>query len=190
VTDRFLVARNPDPESTLPFLLYLPVRSPVGLVLKARESWPRTAKVYCHRAEGEWPDEPEIVADVEVRTCQRRGVAIDLVLERRQENRSQFVFTRLKGGREAIFWQSARTARTSRPGVRIPGKRASNIERFVITVDTRERYPYRFATQQAETERAALPVGDYGVFGDVLRSERAKPNPIAITAMPAPYSTG
>ena len=103
MTRRFIVAKNPDPESTLPLLLWLPVGAE-GLVLKAREVWPRTSKVYCHRADGEWPDEPDIVDEVEVRSCERRGVAIDLVLDRRQENRSQFVFTRLKGGREAIFW--------------------------------------------------------------------------------------
>jgi ERCC4-type nuclease len=33
----------------------------------------------------------------------------------------------------------------------------------VIAVDTRERYPYRFARQQVEVERAALAAGDYGV---------------------------
>lgn len=30
-------------------------------------------------------------------------------------------------------------------------------------MDTRERYPYRFATQGAETIRMALPAGDYAV---------------------------
>jgi hypothetical protein len=77
-------------------------------------SWPRTAKVYCHRAE-QWPDQPEILEQVAVRSCRRRGVAIDLVLDRPRENRSQLVFTRIQGGREAIFWQSARTTRQARP---------------------------------------------------------------------------
>ena len=104
--------------------------------------------------------------DVVVRSCVRKGVAIDLVLDRGKENRSQFVFTRLKGGREAIFWQSAKTVRTARPAVRIPGRRASFLAGFTITVDTRERYPYKFAKQQAATERAKLPVGDYGVIED------------------------
>ncbi len=162
---RFLIANNPDPDSSLPYLLRLPV-GPDGLTLKAKEPWPRTAKVYCHRADGEWPQEPDIVDDVGVKLCERRGVAIDLVLDRGRENRSQFVFTRLKGGREAIFWQSARTTKASRPGVRLPGRRASSLRRFVITVDTRERYPYRFANQQVDTERGALPVGDYGILED------------------------
>jgi hypothetical protein len=161
----FLVARNPDPNSTLPYVIRIPVGEK-GLVLKTGETWPRLSKVYCHRSEEGWPSTPEIIESVEVKMCKRRGVAIDLVLARGRENRSQFVFTRLKGGREAIFWQTARTARVSRPAVRVPGRRASWLTQFVITVDTRERYPYRFHKQQVATERASLPFGDYGVLHD------------------------
>ena len=160
-SELFEVAANPDPESSLPVLIRLPL--PDGeLVLKARDSWPRTAKVYCHRAEG-WPDQPEILERVAVRSCRRRGVAIDLVLDRPRENRSQLVFTRIQGGREAIFWQSARTTRQARPGIRVPRRRAAGLAELTILVDTRERYPYRFAHQQATTERQALPAGDYGI---------------------------
>jgi hypothetical protein len=160
----FEVAANPDPDSTLPFLIRLPL--PDGeLVLKARDSWPRTAKVYCHRAEG-WPEEPEIIERIPVRSCQRRGVAIDLVLDRPRENRSQLVFTRIQGGREGIFWQSARTTRQARPGIRVPRRRAAELAHLTILVDTRERYPYKFAHQQASTERRALPAGDYGITHD------------------------
>lgn len=157
-----MIARNPDTESTLPFLVRLPIGAS-GLVLRARETWPRTSKVFCYRAEGEWPETPDIVEAVGVKACERRGVAIDLVLDRGRENRSQFIFTRLKSGREAIFWQTARTAAKSRPGVRVPGRRASFLRDLTIQIDTRERYPYRFANQKADTIRGALPVGDYGV---------------------------
>jgi hypothetical protein len=160
----FEVAANPDRESSLPFLIRLPL--PDGeLVLKARDSWPRTAKVYCHRTEG-WPKRPEILERVAVRSCQRRGIAIDLVLDRPRENRSQLVFTRIQGGREAIFWQSARTTRQARPGIRVPRRRAAGLPELTILVDTRERYPYRFAHQQAITQRQALPIGDYGIAHD------------------------
>jgi len=114
----FRVARNPDPDSTLPYLISLPL--PSGeLVLKARDVWPCTAKVYCHRAEG-WPPAADVVEEVPVRSCVRRGVAVDLVLDRQRENRSQIVFTTLKGGREGIFWQTARTTRKTRPGLLVP----------------------------------------------------------------------
>ena len=157
----FEVAANPDPDSTLLFLIRLPL--PGGeLVLKARDTWPRTAKVYCHRAEG-WPADPEIIERIPVRSCQRRGVAIDLVLDRPRENRSQLVFTRIQGGREGIFWQSARTTRQARPGIRVPRRRAAELAQITILVDTRERYPDKFTHQQASTERRALPAGDYGI---------------------------
>lgn len=161
----FEVARNPDAASRLPYLVRLPL--PGGdVVLKAREPWPRTGAVYCHPADGEWPDPPEaaeLVERVPVRSCRRRGGAIDLVLDRPREHRSQLVFTRVRG-RQVIFWQSPRTARAARPGVRVPGRRAAGLERLTILVDTRERYPWRFGRQQAvSTERRALPAGDYAV---------------------------
>jgi hypothetical protein len=159
----FLVARNPEPSSRLPYLVSLPLSSG-PLVLKARERWPRTARVYCHRAEG-WPEDAEVLEQVPVRVCRRSGVAIDLVLDRAREYRSQVVFTRTRGGREAIFWQTARTAAKARPGVRVPRRRAAGhaADELLILVDTRERYAYRFAGKQARTSRQALPAGDYAV---------------------------
>jgi hypothetical protein len=161
----FTVARNPDPSSQLPFLVRLPL--PDGdLVLKAREPWPRTGAVYCHPADGEWPEPPErvqIVEQVPVRSCRRRGAAIDLVLDRPREHRSQLVFTRTRG-RQVIFWQSPRTARAARPGVRVPGRRASRLAELTILVDSRERYPWRFGRHPEVTVvRRALPAGDYAV---------------------------
>jgi len=160
VTGSFKVARNPDGQSSLPFLISIPLPSG-DLVLKARDSWPRTAKVYCHRAE-EWPLDAEVVEEVAVRSCVRRGMAVDLVLDRARENRSQLVFTTVRGGREGIFWQTGRTTRKTRPGLRVPSRRAAGAVLDVV-VDTRERYPWKFSTKQATTRRRALAVGDYAV---------------------------
>lgn len=160
----FVVARNPDPESSLPFLVRLPVEGG-DVILKAREAWPKDKKVYCHRASG-WPDGAEVLEEVTVRRCARRGSAIDLVLDRRTRARSQFVFTRIAGGREAIFWQTASTARAARPGVRMPTARASRQRDLAIVVDTRERYPFRFAKRAVTTSRRALAAGDYAVERD------------------------
>lgn len=157
---RFLVARNPDPESSLPYLVWIPIEG--GLALKVGDRWPRTSRVYCHRLEV-WPAEVEILEDVPIAFVARRGPAIDLVLERPRENRAQFVFTLRPSGREAIFWQTRKVVATARPGARIPGRRAVGLPSFEILVDTRERYPYRFARQQVTTSRVALPAGDYGV---------------------------
>jgi hypothetical protein len=37
----FVVARNPDPDSRLPYLVRLPING--GLILKVRNTWPRTS---------------------------------------------------------------------------------------------------------------------------------------------------
>ena len=155
----FRIARNPETTSSLPFVLWIPTR-PAPLVVKASDTWPRRGKVYCHRSE--WPDDPDIVEETAVRSCVRRGVAIDLVLDRGRENRSQFVITSLRGGREGIFWQTAKTNRKTRPGMRLPTKRSA-AGALEILVDTRERYAWKFENQQATTTHRALTVGDYGV---------------------------
>ncbi len=116
----FVVARNPEAGSKLGYLVRLPL--PEGdVVVKAADTWPRTTALYCHPAD--WPDHPEILEAVPVRTCRRRGVAIDLVLERPRENRAQFVFTTARG-RQVIFWNSPKTTARARPGVRVPTRRA------------------------------------------------------------------
>jgi hypothetical protein len=160
--DDFLVVRNPDEASTLPYLVRLPLTRS-GVVLKVRDTWPRTSKVYCHPAT-DWPAEPEVVERVAVQSCVRRGAAIDLVLRRGRENRSQFVFTRARG-REVVFWQSARTTRQARPNVSLPTRRAAG-QVLEILVDSHERYPWKFSAQQASTRPQALPSGDYAVALD------------------------
>ena len=162
VVEELVIARNPEPDSSLPFLVRIPLGAD-GIVLKVRDTWPRTAKIYCHAAI-EWPAEPDIVERVPVRSCVRRGAAIDLVLDRGRENRSQFVFTKARG-RDMIFWQSARTARQARPNVTLPTQRASG-QVLEIVVDSHERYAWNFAAQQATTVKRALPAGDYAVEVD------------------------
>ena len=154
-----LVARNPEPDSTLPYLIRVPLGDR-GIVLKVRDTWPREKKIYCHRA-SEWPDDAEVLERHPVRACTRRGPAIDLVLERARENRSQIVLAMARG-REMIFWQSPRTSKQARPAVAIPTARAHG-QILDIVVDTAEKYPYRFSHQQAATTRRRLPAGDYGV---------------------------
>ncbi|MFC7573147.1 hypothetical protein ACFQX8_12405 [Klenkia terrae] len=144
VADDFLVARNPDPDSSLPYLIRVPLGAE-GIVLKARETWPGATKVYCHRAEG-WPADAEVLERHEVRTCTRRGPAIDLVLTRARRNRSQLVLTRARG-REVVFWQTPSTSKQARPGVALPTARAAG-QVLEIVVDTAEKYPGPSATSR------------------------------------------
>lgn len=160
---QFLIARNSEPGSKLPYLLWVPLGER-GVVFKAGGTWPRTSAVYCHPVD-DWPADADILESIPVRSCVRRGAAIDLVLDRGREHRSQFVFTTARG-REVVFWQSPRTAKQSRPGVRRPTARAAGIPELHILVDIREQYPYRFADQRVTVTRRPLPAGDYAVTVD------------------------
>ena len=157
----FLIAKNPDPFSKLPFLIRLPLGNH-AVDLKAADRWPRTAKVYCH-GDATWPDDPEIVEAVPVRSCVRRSQAIDLVLDRSRENRSQVIFTTIRG-REGIFWQSPKTTRAARPTVRVPQRVGDR------RGDNRRRHPRALSLSVHPTTlrpyRQTLPAGDYGVEHD------------------------
>lgn len=106
----FLIARNPDDESSLPYLLRLPIDG--GVELKARERWPVTARVYCHPLDEGWPAKAEVVE--EVRSAVAPGA----------------------GRRSTSFWTAATTtARSS--SLRSPGYRFSgrNVERRKRTLN-------------------------------------------------------
>jgi hypothetical protein len=156
-----VIARNPDGESSLPYLLRVPLGD--GLVFKAGGTWPRTKAIFCYPVERtDLPADAEVVERVPVRSCRRRGAAIDLVLDRSRENRSQIVYTTGRG-REMVFWQSPRTRKQARPQVRTPTARAGGLPDLRIVADAHEQYPYRFADAQVTVVKRALPCGDYAV---------------------------
>jgi ERCC4 domain len=159
-----LIATNPAADSRLAYLLRVPLGD--GIVLRTSGTWPRTKALYCYPVPtDEWPLAPDIVERVPLRSCTRRGAAIDIVADRFRENRSQLVFTTARG-RDAVFWQSPRTRKQARPSVVLPTARAAGIEELEIFVDAHERYAYRFAGQQVRTTTRALPCGDYGIMID------------------------
>ena len=158
-TMELLVARNPNLDSSLPYLLWVPLEG--GLVFRTKGTWPRTSALFCHAVGiDEWPAEPEIVERVALPRVP--GAAIDVVCDRGRERRSQIVFTRARG-REVVFWQSPHTRKQARPDVRLPSARTQGVADVEILVDGHERYPYTFASQQARTVRRGLSCGDYAV---------------------------
>ncbi len=160
-----LIAVNPDVDSKLPYLLRIPQPGD-DLVFRTSGTWPRVKALYCHPVGlHEWPEDAVIVERVRLRSCRRRGAAIDVIADRARENRSQVVFT-VARGRDMVFWQSPRTRKQARPDVRTPTARAHGIAELRIAVDSRERYAYRFPTQRVGTTRQALPCGDYGLIAD------------------------
>jgi ERCC4 domain len=159
-----LIAVNPEPDSSLAYLIRVPLGE--GVVLRTGGTWPRTKALFCYPVPtDQWPAEPEIIERIALRSCARRGAAIELVAARARENRSQLVFTTARG-REAVFWQSPRTRKQARPSVTLPTARAAGITDLEITVDAHERYAYRFPGQQVRTISQALPCGDYGIMMD------------------------
>lgn len=156
-----LIASNPDPDSSLPFLLRLPVDE--GLVFRTKGTWPRTSALFCYPVPlAEWPEDPDLVERVPLRVCTRRGAAIDVVADRGREHRSQIVYTRARG-REMVFWQSPRTRKQARPDVRLPTARAGGVADLEIVVDVHERYAYGFGGQHVHTIGRPLRCGDYAV---------------------------
>jgi hypothetical protein len=159
--DAFIVARNPEADSSLPYLVFLPLEG--GTWLKARETWPRSSRVYCHPAGEVDAAALDVLERIAVLSCQRRGPVVDLVLDRAANRRAQFVFTSARG-RPMIFWQTAKAAANARPGLRVPQRPGRALDR--IAIDTRERYGYTFKGRDVEVERVALRVGDYAAFLD------------------------
>jgi ERCC4 domain-containing protein len=158
----FWIGRNPA-GSRLPYLLRLPVAGEGRIFLATRETWPRGKDVFCHQLR-EWPAEAEILEEVPVETCWRAGAAIHLVLQRRSNRRSMFVWTRARG-RAVIFWRSAASMHAARPGIRVPqGRRLEGP--LEIAVDVKERYPWRFTGKGAALVRRDLPTGDYAIVRD------------------------
>lgn len=178
-----LIALNPDPDSRLAYLMRVPLGD--GIVLRTSGTWPRTKALYCYPVPVEdWPTEPEIVERITLRSCARRGGAIDLIAARGRENRSQLVYTTARG-RDAVFWQAPRTRKQARPAVSLPTARAAGIAELEIVVDAHERYAYRFTGQQVRTISRGLPCGDYAVIvdGKLIASVERKSVPDLISSL-------
>lgn len=151
----FVLGRNPEPASSLPYLVQLPIDGrPV--IFKTRDRWPTTGTLYCHVLP-EWPEDSERLEIVPIRSCERRGTSVDLVLDRALHSRSMLVFTT-----RMILWQSARTIGRVRPSLRLPGRPTPDAK-VCIEVDTHEGRPYAFKDQPVDVKARVLTVGDYAV---------------------------
>ena len=119
-----MIAVNPDEDSRLPLLLRVPLAGG-DLLFRTSGTWPREKALFAYPVPlDEWPDDPVIVEQVRLRSCRRRGAAIDVIADRSRHNRSQLVFTQARG-RDVVFWQSPRTRKQARPNVRTPTARAA-----------------------------------------------------------------
>ena len=152
-----LIAVNPDEDSRLPLLLRVPLAGG-DLLFRTSGTWPRDKALFCYPVGlDEWPADPVIVERVPLRSCRRRGAAIDVIADRSRQNRSQLVFTPARG-RDVVFWQSPRTRKQARPNVRTPTARAARHQR---PADRRRQpravcLPVRYPAGQHRQTRAAV----------------------------------
>ena len=134
-----------------------------GLVFRTKGTWPRTSALYCHPVPaGEWPVEPEIVERVPLRSCARRGAAIDVVADRgREQPIAGRVHPRPRPG-DGVLAVAAHPQ--AGPSGRAGADRAgAGIAELEIVVDAHERYAYRFAGKPVRTLSRGLACGDYAV---------------------------
>jgi len=158
-----LIAANPDPDSSLPYLLRLPLGG--GMVFRTSGTWPRTKALYCHPVPlTDWPQDAELLERVELRSCVRRGAAIDLILDRGRENRSQIVCTTARG-RDAVFWQSPAPANSPArtwpppppaPPASPPWRLSSTPTSSTLTASPTNRSPPYTPTSAASTSVAKI----------------------------------
>lgn len=99
-----------------------------------------------------------MIEAVPIRSCERRGQAIDLVVDRSRNNRSQFVFTQP----HATVAGSRRGGRRGPPAAPGPASASRSSGRGAlrpspIAVDSLEGYLCRFAGRPAEWEGTRCP---------------------------------
>ena len=164
------MARNPDPGSSLPYLVRVPL-GPEGIAVKVRDTWPRTAKVVLpsrrRMAGGARRDRagPRAV----VRTA-RRG---DRPRPRPRAGEPLAVRVRPGPRTRGHLLAERPDGQAGPPQRRVPTARAAG-QHLEILVDSHERYPWTFSHQQANT--GALPAGDYAVEvgGSIVASVERK----------------
>jgi hypothetical protein len=133
---------------------------------RTNASWPRLSQLYMRRTEGlRGTPGAELTEVIQLLQAERRGRIIYLTADRARDRRSQILFTTSRDGKELILWQSPRTVRKARPGVRIPRARASGMANLTIFRDGREQHPLRFTHQKDKVsiQKATLALGDYAI---------------------------
>lgn len=174
-----LIARNPNPNSRLPYILRLPVAGRSPIVLATAGPWPGARDLFCLELP-ELPRDIEIVDKVPVQACWQAGKAVYLVLRRRNRRRSMFVWTQSRG-RTVVFWRTQKTMSAARPGLKVP--QARRLETVLtVAVDVREQYPWRFARRPVCRQTRELPVGDYAVLvADEVYAAIERKSPAGLT---------
>jgi len=98
--DEFVIARNPDESSSLPYLLRIPLASG-AVVLKAKDTWPRTNKIYCHPADA-WPSPDEVDIVERVPTARASGHELHVLVDTRERYAWKFSEQQTTASKQAL----------------------------------------------------------------------------------------
>ena len=185
VVAELVIARNPDPDSSLGYLLWVPLGD--GLVFRTSDTWPRTKALYCHPVDrSEWPDGPalDVVTRAPLLSCARHGAAITVVVDRRTERRSQIVVDSHERYPYRFAGQQVRTVTRALPvgdyGLVVGDRLVAAVERKSLSdlVGSLLDSTLRHATAELATlPRAAVVVEDR--YSGVFAQERVRPAKIA-----------
>lgn len=151
-----------------PFRLRIVKNNHTLLALRVSDRWPGgSGNIFCLPEAGrDWPPPTEEIERVPVISLRRFGKRLSIVLDRPNRKRCDFLFLKKRykhkeGEYEQIFWQTQTGMKQRRPRARFTAYGSTALH---IAIDTRERYPWRFAG--CEVERRLLPVGDYALLSD------------------------
>lgn len=169
-----LIARNPDADSSLPYLLRVPLGD--GLVFRTKGTWPRTNALYCHPvAVVEWSPRTRKQArpDVRLPTARAAGIA-DLEIVVDSHERYPYTFT----------GQQARTVRRGLAcgdyAITHSGQVIASVERKSLPdlVSSLISGRLRYALGELATlPRAALVVEDR--YSQIFTLDRVRPAHVA-----------
>lgn len=159
-------------ESAGAYVLRVPLPEGGDLVLHSQVAWPEDGPAVCRPTA--WPDDADVVEEIDVVEVRRHGPTLDVVLDRHQrgwcqltkgpdevDDRGSYV-----GHDEVVWWQDAAAIAVAPPRQRLATARERGVEELVVTVDTREQRHWTFEDFPAEVVVAKLDVGDYAVLLD------------------------
>ena len=153
-----------------PYKIYLEESPGTYLILRVQGKWPGSGKKIFCISEGtvskeDLPDE-EPVDKCPIILAKRYGKKLNIILDRKTRRRCWFLFLqkeyKTNPGQyyEQIFWITQSSMKMKGPGAYIPqGGKQTKME---ISIDKRERYPYKFKNSIINKEN--LKVGDYALL--------------------------
>ncbi len=148
-----------------PYRLTIMKGGDVLLALRVQDRWPgQKGNVFCIREEDSgWEPPVNEIERVPVISLKRFGKRLAVVLDRPKNKRCDFLFLIKKyktreGEYEQIFWRTQKALRERRPRVKLTTYHKGELN---ITIDTNEKYPWRF--NECFVEKDRLPAGDYAL---------------------------